>query len=252
MNTIVLTGCTPEPLMSYLKALGVFRLIAEQIDSSARGFWRGGTFVLETKLDRDLLVNFFLEKYKPTPIIAPWGARSGFYPGPSETTARAALERICATTDARFDLFRTVVSTTRDILSRKEIKTKADLDVGLNYIDLLLSLRNELPEGMDDDSPGNWLDAVYVLTIQERKDDRKFPPLLGTGGNEGSGSYVSTFAQVICTLLLDRECDGGVSTALFNEMTSVLGSVAVGHFAPGAIGGPNSSQGFSGGGGVNP
>ena len=23
-------GCTPEPLMSYLKALGVFRLVAEQ------------------------------------------------------------------------------------------------------------------------------------------------------------------------------------------------------------------------------
>ena len=27
-HEIVLTGCTPEPLMSYLKALGVLRLVA--------------------------------------------------------------------------------------------------------------------------------------------------------------------------------------------------------------------------------
>ena len=40
MNTIVLAGCTPEPLMSYLKAIGVFRLVSEQADASARGCWR--------------------------------------------------------------------------------------------------------------------------------------------------------------------------------------------------------------------
>ena len=34
---IELTGCTPEPLMAYLKALGILRLVGEQTDPSARG-----------------------------------------------------------------------------------------------------------------------------------------------------------------------------------------------------------------------
>ena len=37
---IVLAGCAPIPLASYLKALGVFRLVAEQKDECARGRWR--------------------------------------------------------------------------------------------------------------------------------------------------------------------------------------------------------------------
>ena len=44
MNTIILEGCTPEPLMSYLKALGILRIIAEQKDPDARGCWRDGAF----------------------------------------------------------------------------------------------------------------------------------------------------------------------------------------------------------------
>jgi len=35
-QTIALTGCTAEPLMGYLKALGIMRLIAEQKDPGAR------------------------------------------------------------------------------------------------------------------------------------------------------------------------------------------------------------------------
>ena len=42
LHTVELRGCTPEPLMAYLKALGVFRLVAEQADPDARAFWRNG------------------------------------------------------------------------------------------------------------------------------------------------------------------------------------------------------------------
>ena len=35
----VLKGCTPEPLMNYLKALGILRLVAEQRDPNAQGCW---------------------------------------------------------------------------------------------------------------------------------------------------------------------------------------------------------------------
>ena len=44
MPEIMLHGCAPEPLMSYLKALGVLRLVAEQADSEAKGAWRAVLF----------------------------------------------------------------------------------------------------------------------------------------------------------------------------------------------------------------
>lgn len=50
-HVVELTGCTPEPLMNYLKALGVLRLVSEQADPEARGYWRGDRFVLESRLD---------------------------------------------------------------------------------------------------------------------------------------------------------------------------------------------------------
>ena len=234
--------------MSYLKALGVFRLVVEQKDPGASFSWQSNHAWLYTSLDPDGLIDFFLNRYRPTPVVGPWGARSGFYPGSSESTARQAIERICTTQDIRFEPYRQVVSAVRSGLESLGVRTKDDLDRGNNYIHLLQYLRNELPDEGGSDAVGQWLDTVYVLTA----DDRKFPPLLGTGGNEGSGSYVSTFAQVVGSLLIERSCDGGVATALFNEMTSDLGSLAVGHFHPGAIGGPNSSQGFGGGGGINP
>ena len=82
MNELILDGCTPEPLMGYLKALGVLRLVSEDHehgDPAARGFWRDGVFVLETTLNRDGLLKFFFERYSPTPLLAPWNGGSGFY-----------------------------------------------------------------------------------------------------------------------------------------------------------------------------
>jgi CRISPR-associated protein Csx17 len=55
---LVLDGCAPVPLAGYLKALGVFRLVAEQADKEARGFWRNERFVLRTRLSKDALVRF--------------------------------------------------------------------------------------------------------------------------------------------------------------------------------------------------
>ena len=56
MPEIRLDGCTAEPLMSYLKALGVLRIVSEQADPCARACWRDGMFSIETKLDKGGLV----------------------------------------------------------------------------------------------------------------------------------------------------------------------------------------------------
>ena len=87
-NGITLAGCSPTPLASYLKALGVLRLIASPTsrvrgaaaDPEVRGFWGNGRFHLHTRLDSEVLTHFFLEEYVPSPIIAPWNGGSGFFP----------------------------------------------------------------------------------------------------------------------------------------------------------------------------
>lgn len=243
-----LPGCTPKPLMAYLKALGVFRLVVEQkADPEARLSWSGGSACLHTALGRDGLTDFFLSHYRPTPIIGPWGARSGFYPGASESSARRAIEAIAASSDPRLAPFRAVIDGVRSLLARLGVSDKAALEQGDNYMRLLRDLRNELPDEVIDNHVGDWLDAVYTVG-----DDRKFPPLLGTGGNEGSGSYMSNFCQTVADLIIDRSTDAGVEAALFGTPSAVRQNIFVGHFDPTAIGGPNSSVGFDWGGGGNP
>ena len=79
MPEVELRGCTPEPLMGYLKALGVFRLVGRTGRLRRRRCL--GTEVsarLTTTLDRDSLVEFFLNEYRPTPVATPWNSASGF------------------------------------------------------------------------------------------------------------------------------------------------------------------------------
>jgi hypothetical protein len=75
---LALPGCTPEPLMAYLKALGILRLVSEQKDKEARGWWKNDVFWLRSSLDHDRLVKFFLEEYRPTPVVVPWSGGDFF------------------------------------------------------------------------------------------------------------------------------------------------------------------------------
>lgn len=84
-----LPGCTPTPLASYLKALAVLRLVAEAGadeggDPDATGFWRDDVFVLRTRLTKEELRAFFLDRYRPTPLLSPWNGRAGFLEGEDE------------------------------------------------------------------------------------------------------------------------------------------------------------------------
>lgn len=84
-----LPGCTPTPLASYLKALAVLRLVAEAGadgggDPNATGFWRDDVFMLRTRLTKEELRAFFLDRYRPTPLLSPWNGRAGFLEGEDE------------------------------------------------------------------------------------------------------------------------------------------------------------------------
>src|SRR6266705_998562 len=73
-----LPGCAPVPLAHYLTALGILRLVSEQRDANAKGFWKNDIFHLVCALNRDALVKFFLNEYRPTPIVVPWSGADFF------------------------------------------------------------------------------------------------------------------------------------------------------------------------------
>lgn len=79
MHLHILKGCAPAPLANYLKALGILRLVGEQADPQARGWWDGERFCLLSKLSKEELEAFFLEKYEPTPLLSPWNKGCGFF-----------------------------------------------------------------------------------------------------------------------------------------------------------------------------
>jgi CRISPR-associated protein Csx17 len=237
-----LLGCSTIPLSNYLKAIGILRLVSEQADSKARGWWSGDVFHLETSLSEERLLNFFLDQYQPTPIVGPWGARSGFFKDASENSAREALFEIESTSSERLLNFRTSIIAVRKVLESLNSSEKADTSEAKR--ELMMQCRSLLP---DEVIP--WLDATYVLL----QDDTKYPPLLGTGGNEGSGSYTSGFSQQVVSVIKKREWDHALRPAIFGSLNPNLASKQTpGHFFPDAAGGPNSGSGFTGASSLNP
>lgn len=107
----ILNGCAPVPLANYLKALGILRLVSEQADCQARGWWDGERFCLLTALSPEELEAFFLKTYEPTPILSPWNKGSGFFK--PDDPAMRPLEKSAA---PRFGRFRGGIKAGRDVI----------------------------------------------------------------------------------------------------------------------------------------
>ena len=269
LNDLILMGCAPVPLAYYLKALGIFRIVAEQKDPGAKGYWKGDCFRLKTTMDRDSLQEFLLEKYSPTPIIAPWNGGSGFYfqeeklkekdplTGKKKKTGRRtqhtaatrAVQAILESKAERLSAYRESLAIVKSLVEKMGLVEAPDKE---EKEELIQAVRNRLPDPAID-----WLDASVILTAEKAK----FPPLLGTGGNDGNLDFSSNFMQRLADLL-EFENENGNSNgqsstwldgALFAENTdSLVSGISIGQFYPGAVGGPNSASGFSSDSPVNP
>jgi len=245
---IILYGCVTEPLIHYLKALGVLRLVADQLDSAARGAWVGDAFALETSKTKDEIVSFFLNEYRPTPIVAPWNGSSGFYP--SDKKQRAMVEMLCGVENGRFDSYKQTVKAARVVVGERAQQPKDE-----SKVEMLRASRRIFP-----DAATEWLDAAYVLG-QEKPD---YPPLLGSGGNDGRLDFTVNFIARLLAVLPEflgkekqpqeriTESTRQLRAALFAEGVSRLDKAAVGQFHPGGAGGANAEQGISGDSFVNP
>ena len=246
MADLELSGCTPEPLMGYLKALGVFRLVAEDEkngDPSARLSWKNGVAHLDTTLDRDALAAFFLNDYRPTPIVAPWNSGSGFYKGTPEH-----LDKIASAHAERLSQYRKTIERIRIFVP----KGSKDAPKDEHKVALLTRCRAELP-----DVVVPWLDVCFVLGEEQPG----YFPLLGTGANDGRLDFTNNFMQRVADIIAvsngqaTADSAGWFSAAIFADLNSLteLQATAIGQFNPGGIGGPNGVQGnFEAASRVNP
>ncbi len=267
VNEIILEGCAPVPLAHYLKALGILRLVSEQVDSEARGYWKNDAFVLRTIMSRDELVDFFLNDYRPTPIVAPWNGGSGFYYQEEKleekdpitgkriktgvrnqpTAATKIVDSILLSSDDRFCLYRKCLSVSKEVVNHMKLK---EAPSGDGKSDMIQALRNNLPDDII-----SWLDTAVVLT----SDKPKYPPLLGTGANDGNTDFTSNFMQRLCDVICidngepKNGSDSYLNSSLFaSSVSNLLKKVAIGQFYPTAAGGANASIGFDSDSLVNP
>ena len=254
---LALNGCAPTPLASYLKAIGVLRLISspdnhvsgEAADPHARGWWENECFHLRTTLSHDALLRFFLHEYAPSPIIAPWNGGSGFYPKDNKEGFDPLAGHQVA---RRFELISTAI---RSACLTVTALALAERPEGAAKVEFVAALRAELP-----DAALLWLDAALALSA----DGLAYPQLLGTGGNDGRLDFTNNFARRLVskakpTGLFDastgepsNDAETLLASALYAAPASGLSSAAVGQFAPGAAGGPNATTGYSSDSAVNP
>lgn len=249
MNDIVLDGCRPEPLGSYLKGLGILRLVAgrEGPDPDARGRWSpASAFVLSTSLDREALVSYFLDGYRPTPLVAPWNSGSGFRVGGKRVAAEQVLSKIERSSGVRLEPYRLAIGVGRSIVVRGKSRgwddpTEKEFWRKDAKPSVLALCRAWLP-----DDALAWLDTSVVLGDK----DEDYSPLLGSGGVLGSQELSVGFMQCVIDVLGLSEGRGapgppesrqGLESALFAEGRPRHRRGPVGQFDPGRAGGILSS-----------
>lgn len=279
MNEIVLAGCSPISLMQYLKALGAFKLLVEQLDCSARARWHAGNFCILTRASADNVRDFFLHSYRPTPIISPWNGRAGFLEGDTgeESTRKGAttLRAVSNSTGLRFEKYRRVIDAVgrvsviagldrirsdakrlealikklegegdgQALAGPKEELSRAKRESKRLKDGLLVALRSEL-----DDDFVPWIDACYVVTGGEGAR----APLLGSGGNEGSMdlsiNHVATLLDLIDphTDAPAPRSEAMLREALFAETQHLDRHSNIGFLGVAAAGGVNMTTGFEG------
>jgi CRISPR-associated protein Csx17 len=280
-HDVELPGCTPEPLMAYLKALGILRLVSEQKDKEARGWWKNGVFWLQSPLlfkdatteeaKQEALVKFFLETYQPTPMFSPWNGDGGFLSdsGQAVDTIKAIREslhpRLKLIRDAfneveqiplmvefreKRDRSKELEKKKRELKKKKQELSESEEEerqqVAVRVKRIKQSVVNEVRTGFPDSSL-NWLDACMTLN----KDGFTPSPLLGSGGVDGRLDFGTNFLVNIQVLLSDQQESVWLPQALFGQRAQLAES-SIGQFSPGQIGGPNGTQGFEGTSMINP
>ena len=251
MADLELQGVDASTVAGYLTALGVFRAVAKQHDPDSTLRWRKDNVpVLDAPSieNRDQLLAWIWNQYRPSPIASPWNSGAGFHGSSRKITCSDGIKRhgvdlVLCSTDKRLSAYRHTLEKAQRILE----KLDAQHPKSVSKADLLRTLRAQLP-----DSAIDWLDAAVVL---QAADDPGFLAMLGTGGNDGRLDLSNNFMLRMCALLpfegnlakrprnADSWSQALLGSALFGEFAAGEENASAGQLAPSSRSAPNGSSG---------
>lgn len=216
-------GLRDTPLGSYLGAVGLLAVLGQQADPAATLRWEGSNPVLRTAIAD--LPDWLAAEYRPSVILSPWNKSTGY--GPDDKKPRETLSRLLALPSSRIGQWQAAHAVAAPLAARFHAE-------GWKKDRLVRELRNRVPEEFL-----GWIDSSVVLT----RVDLQFPPLLGTGGNDGHFDFSWNFHQRLLDVLPVNRADLSTrwATDLLDGTSGPLVSGVVGQFHPIAAGGQNSS-----------
>jgi CRISPR-associated protein Csx17 len=216
----ILPGLRPEPLASYLAGLGLIRVLGEQADADARSAWASGGLIVTTSVDD--IAAWLADRYIPAPVLSPWNGGSGF--GAKDVMPITRVKQLREHPSPRLDLFRQAVGIADDVMRDAGARDKATL---------VREFRNRCP---DEVLP--WIDAAVVLT----GGDPQFPPILGTGGNDGRLDFSTNFHQCLIEVIGSPRSLAIARDLLTGTQAEKLSGSPIGQFDPATAGLPGSSK----------
>ena len=231
----VLPGFRSEPLASYLAGLGLIRVLGEQADPAATAAWTPDGLAITTTVDD--IAAWLADHYEPTPVLSPWNNGSGF--GPKDKEPLKALEALLAHPSPRLAALRQAIPLAREVARTARERGWLTDSGGGDKRRVVLECRNRCPDAMV-----SWIDATVVLSGQV---DVSFPPLLGSGGNDGRLDFSTNFHQRLLDVFGTTGPQRARALAAARDLLAgteaePLTGAAIGQFDPGAAGGPGSSR----------
>ena len=242
MNEYSLDGCEPTPISNYCKSLGIFKILSKK-HPKTRAFWKNNKFILMTDLDREEILEFILNDYVPTPILAPW----------SYSKYDKAVKALANTYNSRFSIYKNEFERTDGTIpaydkTNQILKNFFELN-NLNIDEITVAeckkllgnkknkktffnfCRNNLS-----DETVHWLDTVFVSDNKTDNDKVNYGPIVGTGGNDGNYDISQNFVLCLINLFSDKDYDKSkrwLELSLFNTLTSLEGSKKILQNIPG-------------------
>jgi CRISPR-associated protein Csx17 len=205
-------------------------VLGEQADPDATAAWAPDGLAVTTTVED--IAAWLAGICVPTPVLSPWNNGSGF--GAKDKEPLVRLKALWEHPSPRLARFREAISiaeaVVRDGRDAGWISDKAG-DGGKRRV--VLEFRNRCPEEL---LP--WIDAAVVLA----GDDTVFPPLLGTGGNDGRLDFSTNFHQRLLDVIDTTRSAPMARDLLAGTEAEQLANAAIGQFDPAAAGGPGSSK----------
>jgi CRISPR-associated protein Csx17 len=226
----ILPGLRPEPLASYLAGLGLIRVLGEQADPDAAAAWAPDGLAVTTTVED--IAAWLAGSYVPTPVLSPWNNGSGF--GAKDKEPLVRLKTLREHPSPRLAPFQEAIGVAEQVMCDAHDHGWAD-----DKKRVVLDFRNRCPEEL---LP--WIDAAVVLTGNDTLTghDTVFPPLLGTGGNDGRLDFSTNFHQCLLDVIDSPRSLAIARDLLAGSEIEQLAAAPIGQFDPRNAGGPGSSR----------